>query len=97
MRQQRDEESGRERKALREMLSLWRWVKEARRRQGGASTGLRLSIHKEEADAAEDAKEWEAEVAREVEEAREEAEAAAEGEARKYQERLRKWKDVHSE
>ncbi|TRY71764.1 hypothetical protein TCAL_04776 [Tigriopus californicus] len=46
IREQRDEESGRERATIKEILTLWRTMRDIRRRQGYQSTNLKLTIHK---------------------------------------------------
>ena len=46
VREQRDEESGRERALVRDILRLWAKVKEVRRDRGVANTSVRIVIHK---------------------------------------------------
>ncbi len=45
----------------------------------------------------QDRREWESELGRELEEAREEHDRGMDRENRRYQERLRKWKETHGE
>ncbi len=46
VRQQRDEDCAKERAATKDILHLWRDIKELRRRQGYSNTGVKLVIHK---------------------------------------------------
>ncbi len=96
VRRQRDEESLKERTALREMANVWKDLKEVRQRQGYSNTAVRLVTHKEEADGEADRREWEAEMARELQEAREEHEAGMEEANARYEEELKQWKIMHS-
>ena len=95
IRRQRDEESAKERAAVKEVLGIWTRLREARRKQGYHSTALKLTIHKEAADINEDREKWEREIARELEEAREDFEASCEELSQSYERRLKAWKETH--
>ncbi len=96
MRDQRDEESLREREFVKDILVVWRKLKEARSRQNYRNTSVRLVIRKGTMNLSLEQEQWDKELQRELEDAREEHEKNLEEESRAYEKRLNEWKELMS-
>ena len=96
IRQQRDEESRIERDAVKEILGVWKSLRDVRKQQGFHNTDLKLVIHKEAANMREDESNWRDEIDRELQEAEQYFEETADDRNKDYEERLEAWKGVHS-
>ena len=96
VREQRDNESLNERNAIKKMLSLWKSLKDCRKKTGFHNTGVKLVIHREQVNLEEDAKLFYGELQRELEDKKEEYEINFEAMRANYEEDLNAWKEVHN-
>ncbi|XP_022245376.1 coiled-coil and C2 domain-containing protein 2A-like isoform X2 [Limulus polyphemus] len=91
----RDRAEMNERNLLRSIISLWKEIKRLRELQGYINTALKLTIHREQTNKAEEEEQWEREMHQELEEEKEDFELEYQYLFEQYEKELRKWKKWH--
>ena len=97
LREERDDESLKEKELMRAILNLWRILKDVRHKQGYSNTNHKIVAHKEHLDKQAEKEIWDRELRRELEDAKECYNIQRLELIKTFEKELQDWKDINGE
>ena len=95
LREERDDESLKEKELMRSILNLWKILKDVRLKQGYSNTSHKIVVHKEQFDKQADKEVWDKELKRQLEDAKEFYNTERQKLINTFEKDLQQWQEVN--